>query len=278
MAKKKGKTRSESKSKTGKAKKKVPAREPKRIKSAGRSGAREKTRKRKPANSKKPVAAKKSVRGKIVPSKKASPAQKRTGKLSKVSGTRRRTPAKNQAPQTRTKKRERTTKPFKLGKRVPASKRSVEWNYIAKASKKLPKRAQRITRVLTGSKDKSRRSEFFGKQFRIKKTVQVYKPRRIDDSAFKFLVSRNIRALKIDGKTKKKAYLKAMYIDSTGAIRWTSVTREELKTKQDIEDKVRLLMLNLKSYGDVKLLGFESEEVLEEWDADEFEDMGDSEI
>lgn len=274
MAKKKKGKRDESKTKVRKGKKTISKRKRSGTKSSGRNSKAKKTG-TKPTG-KKSAPAKKSLGRKIVSSKKTSPAQKGVRKFSKVPSTRKRTPAKNQASQTRTKKRERTTKPFKLGKRVPASKRSVEWNYIAKASKKLPKRAQRITRVLTGSKDKSRRSEFFGKQFRIKKTVQVYKPRPIDDSAFKFLVLRNIRALKIDGKTKKKAYLKAMYIDSTGAIRWTSVTREELKTKQDVEDKVRLLMLNLKSYGDVKLLGFESEEVLEEWDADE--DLGDTEI
>lgn len=279
MAKKKGK-RDEPKTKASKAKKKVSAREPKGIKGSGGSGKGKKaTSKRKPAkksNPKKSPFAKKSLRGKTLPPKKASSTQKRVRKPPKVSPAGGGKKAKNKAPPARIKKRKRSSKPFKLGKRVPDKKRSTEWNYIAKASKKIPKRAKYITRTLTGSKDKSRRSEFFGKRFRIKKTVQVYKPRPINDSAFDFLVKRNIRALKINGKTEKKAYLKAMYIDSTGAIRWTSVTREVLKTKQDVEDKVRLLIFNLKGYGDVKLLGFESEEVLEEWDADE--DMGDSEF
>lgn len=276
MAKKKKGKRDERKTKVRKGKKAVPKRKQPRVKSARPGRSRQKAGKR--TVIKKSVASKKSSRRKAVPLKKASKAQKRITKPSKIPSRRGRTTLKNKAFKARIKTRKRPSQSFKLGKRVPASKRSVEWNYIARASRKTPKRAKYVRKVLTGSKDKSRGSEYFGKRFRIKKTIQAYKPMPVDEKAFKFLVKRNIRALKINGKTPRKAYLKAMYIDQTGTIRWTSVTREELKTKTDVADKVRLLLRNLKKYGEVKLLGIETEEVEREWDADEFEDMGDSEI
>ena len=270
---KKGKT-DEPKAKVSKSKKTISKRKRSGTKSSGRNSKAKKTGTK--SAGKKSAPAKKSIGRKIVSSKKTSPTQKGVRKSSKVPSTRKRTPTKNTKTQTGAKKGKRTSKPFKLGKRVSKANRSAEWNYIARASNKIPKRARYIRKVLTGSKDKSRGSEFFGKQFRIKKTIQVYKPKPLDDSTFKFLVKRNIRALKIDGKSERKAYLKAMYIDATGTIRWTSVSREVLKTAQDVEDKVRLLFLNLKNYGDVKFLGIETEEVEDEWDADE--DLGDFEV
>lgn len=69
-----------------------------------------------------------------------------------------------------------------------------------------------------------------------------------------------------------------MYVDGQGNIRWASTTRETLYTKQDVEDKVQRLISLLNSYNEARFLGYETELVEDEWDADEFEDMGDSEI
>lgn len=106
--------------------------------------------------------------------------------------------------------------------------------------------------------------------------MRILKPSPVDETTFDYLVRTNIRVLKINGRSERKAFIKAMYRDAQGNIRYASTTREVLTSEQDVADKVQRLMSLLKNYGKVDFLGYETELVEDEWvDA---EDMGESEI